>query len=70
MAGDRPEAALRRVRVRLWRTATPHPRHAWPPATVGLQVRADDGHETYLAVRIEGSVPPNLTTLILRHVPG
>ncbi|MFG2598459.1 hypothetical protein [Streptomyces sp. NPDC048462] len=38
--------------------------------TVGLQVRADDGHETYLAVRITGSVPPNLTTLILRNVPG
>ncbi|WP_252540245.1 hypothetical protein [Streptomyces sp. RO-S4] len=29
--------------------------------TIGLQVRADDGHETYLAVRITGSVPPNVT---------
>ncbi|MBT3166944.1 hypothetical protein HTV80_28175 [Streptomyces sp. Vc74B-19] len=38
--------------------------------TIGLQVRADDGHETYLAVRITGSVPPNVTPLILRHVPG
>lgn len=38
--------------------------------TIGLQVRADDGHETYLAVRITGSVPPNLATLILRNVPG
>ncbi|SMQ16380.1 hypothetical protein SAMN06272771_2742 [Streptomyces sp. Ag82_O1-12] len=38
--------------------------------TLGLQVRADDGHETYLAVRITGSVPPNLTVLILRNVPG
>ncbi|MFF3893819.1 hypothetical protein ACFYY3_11635 [Streptomyces sp. NPDC001812] len=38
--------------------------------TLGLQVRADDGHETYLAVRITGSVPPNLTTIILRNVPG
>jgi hypothetical protein len=38
--------------------------------TLGLQVRADDGHETYLAVRITGSVPANLTTLILRTVPG
>lgn len=37
---------------------------------IGLQVRADDGHETYLAVRITGSVPPNLTPLVLRHVPG
>jgi hypothetical protein len=38
--------------------------------TLGLQVRADDGHETYLAVRVTGSVPANLTTLILRNVPG
>ncbi|MDK1474455.1 hypothetical protein QNO07_13670 [Streptomyces sp. 549] len=39
---------------------------------LGLQVRADDGHETYLAVRItgSGSVPSNLTVLILRNVPG
>ncbi|MFI0930525.1 hypothetical protein ACH4RG_02125 [Streptomyces sp. NPDC021019] len=38
--------------------------------TIGLQVRADHGHETYLAVRITGSVPPNLATLILRNVPS
>ncbi|MEO3763245.1 hypothetical protein [Streptomyces sp. B5E4] len=38
--------------------------------TLGLQVRADEGHETYLAVRITGSVPPNLATVILRNVPG
>lgn len=38
--------------------------------TVGVQVRADDGHETYVAVRITGSVPPNLTTIILKNVPG
>lgn len=38
--------------------------------TLGLQVRADDGHETYLAVRITGTVPANLTTIILRSVPG
>ncbi|MFC7220086.1 hypothetical protein ACFQLX_18230 [Streptomyces polyrhachis] len=38
--------------------------------TLELQVRADDGHETYLAVRIAGSVPPNLTTLVLHNVPG
>ena len=37
--------------------------------TLGLQVRADDGHETYLAVRITGSRPPNLRA-ILRNVPG
>lgn len=38
--------------------------------TLGLQVRADDGHEAYLAVRITGSVPLDLTTVILRNVPG
>lgn len=38
--------------------------------TLGLQVRADDGHETYLAVRITGSVPANLAVLILSNVPG
>lgn len=29
-----------------------------------------DGHETYAAVRITGSVPDDLTAVILRHVPG
>lgn len=38
--------------------------------TLGLQIRADDGHETYLAVRITGSVPANLVTVILGNVPG
>jgi hypothetical protein len=38
--------------------------------TLGLQVRADDGYETYLAVRITGSVPANLATAILGNVPG
>ncbi|QKW07690.1 hypothetical protein HUT18_16180 [Streptomyces sp. NA04227] len=38
--------------------------------TLGLQVRADDGHETYVAVRITGSVPANLSTLVLSNVPG
>lgn len=38
--------------------------------TLGLQVRADDGHETYVAVRITGSVPANLATVILGNVPG
>ncbi|MFI7240646.1 hypothetical protein [Streptomyces qinglanensis] len=38
--------------------------------TLGLQVRADDGHETCLAIRSTGSVPPNLTVLILRNVRG
>lgn len=37
---------------------------------LGILVRADDGHETYVAVRITGSVPDDLTAVILCHVPG
>ena len=37
---------------------------------LGVQVRADDGHETYVAIRITGSVPDNLTAVILDIVPG
>jgi hypothetical protein len=36
---------------------------------VGAQVRADDGYETYVAIRITGSVPANLTKVILDMVP-
>src|SRR4051794_22005253 len=38
--------------------------------TVGVQVRADNGHETYAAVRITGSVPDNLAAIVLDLVPG
>lgn len=38
--------------------------------TVGIQVRADHGHETYVAVRVTGSVPLNLVAAILDHIPG
>ncbi len=38
--------------------------------TVGVQVRAEHGHETYVAIRITGSVPENLTMVILDIVPG
>jgi hypothetical protein len=38
--------------------------------TVGIQVRADHGHETYVAVRVTGSVPLNLVGAILNLVPG
>lgn len=46
--------------------------HAVDLATfrLGILVRADDGHETYAAVRITGSVPDDLTAVVLRHVPG
>lgn len=37
---------------------------------LGILVRAEDGHETYVAVRITGSVPDDLTAIVLRHVPG
>jgi hypothetical protein len=37
---------------------------------LGVQVRADQGHETYVAVRITGSVPLNLVGAILDLVPG
>jgi hypothetical protein len=37
---------------------------------LGVQVRADHGHETYVAVRITGSVPANLIMLIFDYVPG
>lgn len=38
--------------------------------TLGVHVRADHGHETYVAIRITGSVPDNLTKVILDIVPG
>lgn len=37
---------------------------------LGVIVRADADHETYAAIRITGSVPPNLTAMILERVPG
>ena len=37
---------------------------------VGVQIRADDGHETYVAIRITGSVPDDLTKVVLDIVPG
>lgn len=39
-------------------------------ARLGIQVRADHGHETYVAVRIVGSVPDSLTVVVLDLVPG
>jgi hypothetical protein len=37
---------------------------------LGIIVRAEDGHETYVAIRITGSVHSSLTTAILSRVPG
>jgi hypothetical protein len=37
---------------------------------LGIQVRADDGYATYVAVRITGSAPDNIVQLILARVPG
>jgi hypothetical protein len=42
----------------------------FPTFRLGLLVRADHGHETYVAVRITGSVPAGLTAVILSRVPG
>jgi hypothetical protein len=39
-------------------------------AALGIQVLADQGHETYIAVRIIGSVPRRLVATILSLVPG
>ncbi|WP_199039626.1 hypothetical protein [Glycomyces salinus] len=39
-------------------------------AAVGMLVRADQGHETYVAVRITGSVPRELLAVVLARVPG
>lgn len=41
-----------------------------PGFRLGIVVRADDGNETYVAVKITGSVPGDLVAVILRHVPG
>lgn len=39
-------------------------------ARLGIQVRANEGHETYVAVRITGSVPEALAVTVLDLVPG
>jgi hypothetical protein len=39
-------------------------------AALGIQVLADRGHETYVAIRIIGSVPKRLVAIILSLVPG
>ncbi len=39
-------------------------------AALGVLVRADSGHETYIALRILGPVPKNLLIVILDLVPG
>lgn len=39
-------------------------------ARLGIQIRAEDGHETYVAVRIIGSVPDTLVVTVLDLVPG
>ncbi len=39
-------------------------------AALGIHVRADSGHETYVAIRIIGSVPKRLAATIVSMVPG
>jgi hypothetical protein len=42
----------------------------FPGFRLGVIVRAEDGHETYIAIRISGSVPTGITAVILTRVPG
>jgi hypothetical protein len=39
-------------------------------AALGIQVLASQGHETYVAIRIIGSVPRRLVAIVLSLVPG
>jgi hypothetical protein len=39
-------------------------------AALGIQVLADQGHETYVAIRIIGSIPRRFVATILSLVPG
>ncbi|MCL2585561.1 MAG: hypothetical protein FWE35_24240, partial [Streptosporangiales bacterium] len=39
-------------------------------AALGIQVLADEGHETYIAIRIIGPVPQDLVAPVLNLVPG
>ena len=39
-------------------------------AALGVQVLVDQGHETYVAIRIIGSVPRRLVATILSLIPG
>jgi hypothetical protein len=39
-------------------------------AALGIQILADEGHETYVAIRIIGSVPRDIAAIILALVPG
>jgi hypothetical protein len=42
----------------------------FPGFRLGVIVRAEEGHETYVAIRISGSIPGGLTAMILTRVPG
>lgn len=42
----------------------------FPGFRLGVIVRAEDAHETYVAIRISGSVPNGITAMILTRVPG
>jgi hypothetical protein len=39
-------------------------------AALGVQVLAEEGHETYVAIRIIGSVPRRLVATVLSLIPG
>lgn len=37
---------------------------------LGIQIRAEHGHATYVAVRVTGFVPENIVFLVLDLIPG
>ncbi|MFZ0187081.1 MAG: hypothetical protein WAL72_09065, partial [Streptosporangiaceae bacterium] len=39
-------------------------------AALGIQILADQGHETYVAIRIIGSAPRRLVATVLSLIPG
>jgi hypothetical protein len=66
------DVVLFKVKVQRWRGAVWIDEHAsdFPGFRLGVQIRADDGNETYVAIRITGSVPSELAAMILSRVPG
>jgi hypothetical protein len=44
--------------------------HQFETFRLGVIVRADQGHETYVILRVAGSVPDDLVAVILSNVPG
>ncbi|MFD3704240.1 hypothetical protein ACFWUP_13945 [Nocardia sp. NPDC058658] len=65
------DTVLFKVKIGRWREAVhcDNPDAEIPAWLVSAGLR-EDGHETYVAIRITGSVPPEFTAVILHRVPG